>query len=203
MVYLPNNIPLQLKLKVKRRSYVTKAVKKSLIDTVLAQANPRDQLLIKCMYILGLRVSELVKLKFADFRVLDAQGKEIELRIIGKGDKERFVMVSPKLYQQLLAQQTGEYVFPNRRGGHLTRQAVNKRLELIAQQLELDDIKINPHAFRHSHATDSIANGCDLSLLQQTLGHSNITTTQLYLSRRQGQSTLKIAKLNLIPFIKW
>lgn len=150
----------------------------------------RDKLIIKTLYSLGLRISELINIQWKDFYESD---DFIKLTVIGKGYKERTLLINKSLYQQLLKlkEEGNNYVFhAYRRKQPLTRQCVNILLVKLQKKLNLET-SITPHKFRHSHATESLKNGCDLSLLQQSLGHASIRTTEIYLNLRnnEGSST--------------
>jgi integrase/recombinase XerD len=185
--YIPFNIP-QLVPNIKNNDSVRmKAISRDLIQQIIGNAKTkRDELMLKCLYLLGLRVSELVNICWDDFNSINSC---TELRVIGKGNKERFILVPQSLYQQLLElKEHDKYVFvSSHNGGKMCRQSVNKILRNISKILGIKSV--NPHALRHSHATHSLANGCDLSLLQQSLGHSSISTTQQYLSLRHGEGS--------------
>lgn len=147
--------------------------------------NERDKLIIKTLYLLGLRVSELIDINWNDFNFINGK---IDLKVIGKGNKVRHLLVPNDLFQCLLAQKTNDnYVFVSYQNDKLSRQSVNKMLAKLSDKLGIK--KINPHAFRHSHATHSLANGCDISLLMQSLGHSSLKITQQYLSQRDGEGS--------------
>lgn len=170
-----------------------KAISKDLIKDVVNTANTfRDKVMVKCLYFLGLRVSEAINLKFSDFRLV---GSAIELSVIGKGNKPRDIIVPQDLYSEIISfKGSSDYVFTSTQSGNkLCRQSVNKMLRNICKKLNITNI--NPHRFRHSHATHALASGCDLSLLQQSLGHSSITTTQQYLSIRNGEGSSNFLSL--------
>ncbi len=148
----------------------------------------RDKLIIKVLYSLGLRVSECLRLKWSDFFT---EGNFINVSIEGKGKKQRTLLISTSLYNELLKlkKEGIEYVFTAYdRPKQLTRQAVNIFLTKLQSKLGLER-KITPHKMRHSHATTSIKNGCDLSLLQQSLGHASIRTTEKYLNYRKNEGS--------------
>ena len=148
----------------------------------------RDKLIIKVLYSLGLRISECINIKWSDFSF---DGDFINLSVIGKGEKLRTILINKNLYNQLLKLKRDgiDYVFTAyQRNRPLTRQSVNIFLNKITAKCGLKE-KITPHKFRHSHATESIKNGCDLSLLQQSLGHSSIRTTEVYLNIRKNEGS--------------
>lgn len=144
----------------------------------------RDRALLEVLYGCGLRVSELVSLELKDVRL--AQGFLI---CRGKGNKERIVPVGRaaarwlKTYLKEVRPQWdrrgSSVIFLTRRGQPFTRQGIWKILKAYGQQAGLRD-KIHPHVLRHSFATHLLERGADLRSVQMLLGHSQITTTQIY-----------------------
>ncbi len=163
-----------------------KALPQDTIGLLLNNAKTeRDKLIIKTAYLLGLRVTELINIQWDDFTV--EAGKTI-LKVIGKGNKTRHILVPNDLFRSLIEQKShDDYVFISYQNDKLSRQSVNKLLKTLTTKLGINSI--NPHAFRHSHATHSLANGCDISLLMQSLGHSDLRITQQYLSQRDGEGS--------------
>ena len=145
----------------------------------------RNKAIIELLFSCGLRVSELVNLKFNDIFERDKF-----LRIIGKGDKERLVPISESalheiklwLYERILMKiKPGEqdYVFLNRRGAHLTRTMILIMIKRTAEEAGITKT-VSPHTLRHSFATELLKGGADLRAIQEMLGHENIKTTQIY-----------------------
>ncbi|WP_165776079.1 tyrosine-type recombinase/integrase [Cyanobacterium aponinum] len=185
--YLPFNIAAQIPNIKVNDSPRLKAINKDVISLLVKEAvSKRDKLIIKSLYLLGLRVSELINLRWSDFHIINGL---VELEVIGKGQKPRTVLVPKDLYQDLLSIKAHkEYIFVSWQNQTLLhRSTVNKMLRILCDRLHIK--RINPHAFRHSHATHALASGCDLSLLQQSLGHADIATTQKYLSVREGEGS--------------
>ena len=140
---------------------------------------------METLYSCGLRVSELVNLKYSDI-FFDQEF----LRIIGKGNKQRLVPLGRpaadaiRIYLQtrsLLPVKKGseDNVFLNRRGGRITREMVFLIVKKSAAEAGVDKI-ISPHTFRHSFATHLVENGADLRAVQEMLGHESILTTEIY-----------------------
>jgi len=145
----------------------------------------RNKAILELLYATGVRVSELVSL-----RTDDISAELGYLRCKGKGDKERLVPIgSPALKAleeylkrgrpHLAGSRSQPWLFLNRNGDKLSRQAVWK---MIKQAIKLAGIEknVSPHTLRHSFATHMLERGADLRYLQEMLGHSNISTTQIY-----------------------
>ncbi len=147
--------------------------------------------MLEILYSTGLRVSELVKLKLSSIRYKDVEALEIEgfLMIEGKGKKERIVPLNQSSLvrlQEYLLWRRGKYagsfwLFPsNGQKGHITRQRFAQILKEAAILVNIDPNKISPHVIRHSFATHLLNGGADLRVIQELLGHSNISSTQIY-----------------------
>lgn len=146
----------------------------------------RDRAMFELMYACGLRVSELVSLKFSDIDFT-----EMILHITGKGDKQRIVPFYDlartllvdyinHVRDQWVGQEKHEIVFINQRGKGLTSRGVQYIMQKQADMLSMS-IHIHPHMFRHSFATHLLDQGADLRIVQELLGHSSLSTTQIYL----------------------
>jgi integrase/recombinase XerD len=144
----------------------------------------RDKAMLEVMYAAGLRVSELTGLRTGDMRLRDGF-----LLCKGKGGKERIVPLGRSAVEAVerylrearphLAKGASETLFLTRRGAAFTRQGFWKLLKAYAAAIRLED-KIHPHVLRHSFATHLLERGADLRSVQMMLGHSQITTTQIY-----------------------
>jgi len=146
----------------------------------------RNRTIIETLYSCGLRVSELVTLKISDLFF-----DEGFIKITGKGNKQRFVPISPftqkyiELYKNEvrthLTIQKGfeDTLFLNRRGKQLTRAMIFTIIKNLAIKINLNKT-ISPHTFRHSFASHLLENGADLRSIQLMLGHESITTTEIY-----------------------
>jgi integrase/recombinase XerD len=146
----------------------------------------RNRAMLETLYSCGLRVSELVNLRFTDLFF-----EEGFIRVIGKGNKERLVPVSPtveseiKLYthhfrnHQEVKPGNENIIFLNRRGAKLTRVMIFTIIKNLAAEIGLKKT-ISPHTFRHAFATHLIEGGANLRAIQEMLGHESITTTEIY-----------------------
>lgn len=151
----------------------------------------RDKAMLELLYATGLRVSELVTLKIRDLNLEDGF-----LLCLGKGGKERIVPIGNSAAgairsyldeaRPLLLKQPNSFLFLTRRGSPFTRQGFWKLLKFYAKKADLD-VSISPHILRHTFATHLLERGADLRSVQLMLGHSQITTTQVYthVSRQQ------------------
>lgn len=145
----------------------------------------RDRAMLELLYATGLRVSELVGLQLDQLSM--TQGV---VRVVGKGDKERLVPVGEEALHWLqrhlrearpllLGTAQGSMVFPNRRGGAMSRQAFWYRIKHYAVRAGIA-AHLSPHTLRHAFATHLINHGADLRVVQLLLGHSDLSTTQIY-----------------------
>lgn len=161
------------------------------IDSMIAQLDMskpeshRNRAIIEMLYGSGLRVSELVNLRLSDI-----YRQEGFMRIIGKGSKQRLVPISPVADQWLqywledrskldIKPEYSDIVFLNRYGRQLTRAMIFTIIKTLARQADIHK-NISPHTLRHSFATHLLQNGADLRIIQQLLGHEDITTTEIY-----------------------
>lgn len=146
----------------------------------------RNRAILETLYSCGLRVSELVNLKFSDVYF-----DEGFMRVVGKGNKERLVPVSPSVNKEIglytdnvrvhqsIKPGNEDYIFLNRRGAKLTRVMIFTIIKNLVQQIGLQKT-VSPHTFRHSFATHLIEGGANLRAIQEMLGHESITTTEIY-----------------------
>ena len=146
----------------------------------------RDRAMLEILYACGLRVSELIELKFNNI-FFDAE----MVRVFGKGSKERIIPIGkPALFwiekyyskvRPLLFKPdiSFDFVFLNHRGKKISRMGIWKILRQYAVQANVS-VDVHPHLFRHSFATHLLEGGADLRAVQEMLGHSDISTTQIY-----------------------
>ena len=161
------------------------------VDSLLQAPNTdvplghRDRAMLELLYATGLRVSELINLKQA--QVNFNQGV---VRIVGKGDQERLIPLGDEAQRwlrefvdgprmEILLERQTDYLFPTRRGDRMTRQAFWHIIKRYAQKADIDK-KLSPHSLRHAFATHLLNRGADLRVVQLLLGHSDLSTTQIY-----------------------
>ncbi len=146
----------------------------------------RNRAMLETMYGCGLRVSELINLRISDLFF-----DEGFIKIVGKGNKERFVPIHLRAQNYIVLYMNEirshltikkgyeDTLFLNRRGKSLSRQMIFMIIKDLAIKIDLNK-KISPHTLRHSFATHLLKNGADLRAIQQMLGHESITTTEVY-----------------------
>jgi integrase/recombinase XerD len=147
----------------------------------------RNKAIIETLYGCGLRVSELINLRFSHLHFESGF-----IKVLGKGNKERLVPINEytqkfiNLYvdevrnHQEIKTDYKDVLFLNRRGAGLTRAMIFTIVKQLAQKAHIEK-KISPHTFRHSFATHLLENGANLRVIQQMLGHESITTTEIYM----------------------
>ena len=159
-----------------------------MIETIDYSKNEgiRNRAILETLYSCGLRVSELVNLRFSDLYL-----EEGFMRVIGKGNKERLVPTSPSVKEEIscyvsetrnrqsIKPGNEDIVFLNRRGAKLTRVMIFTIIKDLANAIGLKK-SVSPHTFRHSFATHLIEGGANLRAIQEMLGHESITTTEIY-----------------------
>ncbi len=146
----------------------------------------RDRVMLETLYATGLRVSELVALTLPQLRH-DAG----VIRVIGKGNKERLVPIGEQASDWLarylseirptfVRQRQTDALFPTNRGGAMTRQAFWHNIKRYAGIAGIDRRRLSPHTLRHAFATHLLNHGADLRVVQMLLGHTDLSTTQIY-----------------------
>ena len=140
---------------------------------------------IELLYSTGIRVSELVNLPFNSFNDRD---KTIVVK--GKGNKQRVVVLTNSCMSSILKWKTkrdrlkysisSKYLFPGKKKDHISRQNISHQIKKIVKKAGINKTDVSPHSFRHSFASHLLNRGADLRSIQIMLGHSNITTTQIY-----------------------
>jgi len=161
------------------------------VDALLAAPNVseplgnRDRAMLELLYATGVRVSELINLKLSQMNL--NQGV---IRIVGKGDRERLIPLGDEAQDwlrdfidgariEILLERQTDYLFPTRRGDRMTRQAFWHIIKRYGKKAGVRK-KLSPHTVRHAFATHLLNNGADLRVVQLLLGHSDVSTTQIY-----------------------
>lgn len=165
--------------------YLTEEEVGKLLDVeVRSPYDYRNKTILELLYSSGIRISELVNIKTPNY-----DSEECLIRIMGKGSKERIVPLGDYAvnimndymnnYRPLINKKHTDYVFINNRGDKISRQFIFKviKKEALKKGIKKD---ISPHTLRHTFATHLLKNGADLRIIQELLGHENISTTQIY-----------------------
>jgi len=145
----------------------------------------RDRAMLEVLYATGLRVSELVSLRLDQVNL-----RQGVVRVLGKGNRERLVPMGEEAQtwvekylrearRDIIGTQQTDYLFPTRRSDHMTRQAFWHIIKRYAQKAGIQ-ADLSPHTLRHAFATHLLNHGADLRVVQMLLGHSDVSTTQIY-----------------------
>lgn len=174
------------KLRKKLPTVLSKEEVEKLLDIDLTDCySYRNKAMLELLYSTGLRVSELVNLELSNIDL-----ENCTLKTIGKGNKERIIPISDyalyyvekyinKYRGSMLKKGVNNYVFINNHGNVMTRQGFFKIIKKLAVEKNIKT-PISPHTLRHSFATHLLDYGADLRSIQEMLGHSNLSTTQIY-----------------------
>ncbi|MGF1764495.1 site-specific tyrosine recombinase XerD [Aliivibrio kagoshimensis] len=146
----------------------------------------RDKAMLELLYATGLRVTELVSLTMENMSL-----RQGVVRVVGKGNKERLVPMGESAIDwienflehgrsTLLGEHSSDVVFPSKRARQMTRQTFWHRIKRYAVIAEIDSESLSPHVLRHAFATHLLNYGADLRVVQMLLGHSDLSTTQIY-----------------------
>lgn len=193
--YLPVNVGKAWKApKVRSRLAERILSEEKVIKLIALETNNRNHALLRLLYLSGIRVSEATSLKWRDVQARE-NGRG-QIAIWGKGEKERFVLLSAEMYAELLALREyasdNDPVFRSRKIGsdgtyHLSQQQVDRILIDAAKRAGIDG-NVSAHWLRHACASHSLDRGAPISLVQETLGHSSLATTSKYTHARPGRS---------------
>ena len=172
--------------KPKQEKYLPVSMSEDEVERLLSSPNPnqiierRDKAMIEILYATGMRISELVNLKLTD-----VDFNRSVLKVFGKGSKERLVPYGEKaaealdIYLRDRKRSDSKNVFLSNRGSQITRGAFWQRIKIYIKRENLKS-SISPHTLRHAFATHLLNRGADLRSVQILLGHSDLSTTQIY-----------------------
>ncbi len=189
--YLSINAGAPLKLPKLDNSLAERILSESQVLRLIGAADPgRDRILLRFLYESGCRVSELVGLIWKNLQPRDDAG---QVRILGKGNKTRVVLLTPQLWADLMFLRASDSldtpVFKSQRSGRkLVRSEVNELVTRVARLAEIPG-NVSPQWLRHAHASHSLERGAPIHLVQATLGHRNLQTTGRYLHARPSDSS--------------
>ncbi len=189
--YLPFNVGAAVKLRPNRDSLAQRILEESEVAKLIEAApEGRDRVLLKLLYVSGVRVSELCGLKWCDTMPRVEGG---QIAVFGKRGRTRTILLKPKFWSQLLAIRGGagpaDPVFRSRKGGgHLDASQVRRIVYAAAKKTGLEQ-KVSPHWMRHAHASHALDRSAPIHLVQATLGHASVSTTGRYLHARPTESS--------------
>lgn len=202
---LGSNDQIELLIAKKREKRIPKFLTQKQIDDFLNALNnvtpieQRDKAMFETLYSTGMRVSEIINVKVSDVNLENGT-----IRVIGKGNKERIVIINQTSIESLntyiyrgritIQNQLTDVLFLNNKGKPMTRQGFNFILKKHAANVGITEI--SPHIFRHSIATHMLNNGGDLRMIQILLGHANISTTEVYTHVSKQKILEEYAKLH-------
>jgi len=184
--------PSALLISPKLPQRLPKDLSEEQVDALLDAPDPndpielRDKAMLELLYATGLRVTELVSLTMENISL-----RQGVVRVIGKGGKERLVPMGENAVDwiesfieqgrpQLLGENSSDVVFPSKRAKQMTRQTFWYRIKHYAVVAGIDTKLLSPHVLRHAFATHLLNYGADLRVVQMLLGHSDLSTTQIY-----------------------
>ncbi len=189
--YLPYNVGAAVKLRPHRDALAQRILEESEVARLIAAApDGRDRVLLKLLYVSGVRVSEICGLKWCDALARQQGG---QITVFGKGGKTRTILLKPKVWQQLLAikrEATAvDPIFPSRKGGGALDVSQVRRIVYAAAKKAGLEQKVSPHWMRHAHASHALDRSAPIHLVQATLGHASVSTTGRYLHARPTESS--------------
>ena len=184
--YNPTTYVLYPKREKKLPNYIEYNELEELIKSSFEGKNSeRNNLIVELLYATGMRVSELVNIKLNDIDFNDQS-----IRVFGKGSKERIVYFGEYALDAMnkyiegersntLCSKECEWLFPNKDGKNLTTRTIELIIEKLMNNVSIKS-HVSPHTLRHTFATHMLNSGCDIRVVQELLGHENLTTTEVY-----------------------
>jgi integrase/recombinase XerD len=189
--YVPFNVGAAVKLRPNRDTLAQRILDESEVARLIdAAPEGRDRVLLKLLYVSGVRVSEVCGLKWCDALARQEGG---QITVFGKGGKTRTVLLKPKVWQQLQSlkreAKAVDPIFRSRKGGGaLDVSQVRRTVYAAAKKAGLEQ-KVSPHWMRHAHASHALDRSAPIHLVQATLGHASVSTTGRYLHARPTESS--------------
>ncbi len=191
--YIQFDVGRAVRLPSQKNTLAERILTEPAVQRLLAREdNPRNRVLLRLLYASGMRVSELCALRWRDLTDRDEGG---QITVYGKGGKTRFVLLPASVWDDLtnLRGNAGEDdpVFRSRQGdGFMSSMQVLRIVRAAAQRAGIKG-DVSPHWLRHAHASHALDRGAPVHLVQQTLGHSSLTTTSRYTHARPSESSAK------------
>lgn len=192
--YLVFDVGKALKIPACRETISERILSQEEVQEIISSVEDiRNRLIIKTLYYTGIRISELVALKWKHLQHREQGG---QMTILGKGGKSNVLLLPQELWFELMELKITlsdeEPIFRSKKGGHLNPSHVQRILKDIA--VKAIGKGATPHWYRHSHASHALDNGCPIHLVQKQLNHSSIATTGRYLHARPTESSSKYLK---------
>jgi site-specific recombinase XerD len=189
--YLPYNVGAAIRLHPSRDGLSRRILEESEVAKLIdAAADGRNRVLLKLLYVSGVRVSELCGLKWCDALPRQHGG---QITVFGKGGKTRTILLKPKVWDQLVAIRgtagAVDAIFPSRKGGGALDPSQVRRIVYAAAHKAGLPQKVSPHWMRHAHASHALDRSAPIHLVQATLGHASVSTTGRYLHARPSESS--------------
>jgi integrase/recombinase XerD len=189
--YLPFNVGAAVKLRPQRDGLAQRILEESEVARVIEAASKgRNGILLKLLYVSGVRVSEACGLKWCDALPRQEGG---QITVFGKGGKTRTVLLKSKVWQQLLSikgdANAVDPIFRSRKGGGALDVSQVRRIVYAAARKAGLEQKVSPHWMRHAHASHALDRSAPIHLVQATLGHASVSTTGRYLHARPSESS--------------
>ena len=189
-----NAAPL-IKLRKAPRQLAQRLMSEFDTQRLIHAAEGRDRLMLEVAYYGALRVSELVSLTWS--QLIPRDSGELQVEIVGKGQKARQVLLPAELGERLLATRAGaaatDHVFRSQRADALTERGFNYVVKAAALRAGINPAA-SAHWLRHAHASHAIDNGATITLVSQTLGHADLKTTSVYAHARPNDSSSRYLK---------
>ncbi len=189
--YLQFDVGKPLRLPALKVTLAERILNEADVQRILAmESNPRDRAMLLLLYAAGIRVSELVALRWRD---VQSRGESGQITVYGKGGKTRAIVLPSGPWKALLALGISGLdapVFLSRAGGHLDPSQAWRIVRKAALRASID-LSVSPHWLRHAHASHALDRGAPIHLVQATLGHTSVATTGKYLHARPTESSGK------------
>ena len=191
--YCPFNVGAALTVRRAKNTLAERILPhEDVVRIIEREDSPRNHAMLRLLYETGCRVSELCGIAWRDVQPRD--GGLAQVTVFGKGDKTRHVLISKRLYRELVRLRSGASdgapVFPSRTGRPLDQSAVFRVMQAAARRAGIEQ-PISPHWFRHAAASHALDNGCPISLVKEQLGHSSLEITSVYVHARPTDGLFK------------
>ena len=190
--YIPFNPGVAVKLPPVKRTLAERILSEGEVQRLIhLEPDPRNRMALSLLYAAGLRVAELVGLRWRDVQPREQAG---QLTVFGKGGKTRVILLSPATWKALMGlgseTRPDDPVLRSRKGGPLDTSQVHRLVKAAARRAGLSG-DVSPHWLRHAHASHALDRGAPIHLVQQTLGHASVATTGVYLHARPSDSSAR------------